>query len=154
MRHLATAALLWGLALIPNAALAQNAAPTLNTPARITINVGDNVDLPISAADPDGDAVSFTADPLPTPTSSFDDRGDGSAVLSVNAEDGDDGEHIVTISASDGQGGVTRADIEIQILAVEQPVNNACAVAPAGAPLSPLLLLALLALLLRRRRAR
>ncbi|MFC1475484.1 HYR domain-containing protein [Candidatus Zixiibacteriota bacterium] len=83
-----------------------NAAPQVTCPDDATIDVGQAVSLDVSAIDPNGDAITLSAEdaggePLP-PHVTFTDNGDGTGTFAFTAQCGDIGAHTVRFIASDG----------------------------------------------------
>lgn len=96
-----------------------NRRPIINAAARITLSIGEPIELPITALDPDGDPVTLTAQNLPGDATLID-NGDGSGEIVFTPTPGDVGTHNVLLSADDSRGGVSTATLEIIVLGEEE----------------------------------
>lgn len=138
------------------AAAGQNQAPVMNTPAEVPVAIGDELILTASAFDPDGDAITLSAEQLPG-NAIFEDLGEGNGRITFTPVAADLGEHDIIVKALDARGAESQATIVIEVFdpnAGEDLVEEGCAVQPAS-PSSPWFALGLLPLaLLLRRRAR
>ena len=77
-----------------------NTAPTLNPIGGQTVEAGKLLSLTLTANDPDGDSLSFTASGLPT-GASLTDHGNGTATLAWTPQLGQVGSYPVTITVTD-----------------------------------------------------
>ncbi|MGE0452153.1 MAG: Ig-like domain-containing protein [Vicinamibacteria bacterium] len=75
-----------------------NAPPVLGSPGDQTSNEGDSVSLPLSASDPDGDALTFSATGLPPGLALDSATGVVSGTLGFDSS----GNSLVSVSVSDG----------------------------------------------------
>ena len=127
-----------------------NRAPELTPIAQVTIELGETLDVPVTASDADGNPITFQAAnalvgyPLPE-ILTWTDHGDGQGMLSLAPTAGDRGEYAITIRATDdGDAGVSapltsELTFVIDVVADNDPpllefVSDAVAVV--GAPLS------------------
>ena len=78
-----------------------NRPPVLDPIGDQAVDEGDSLNLPVTASDPDGDPLAFTADGLP-PFVTFLDNGDGTAILSLAPSFNDAGTYSITVTVSDG----------------------------------------------------
>ena len=92
-----------------------NAAPEFEAVPDIQMREGDDIDVDITATDPDGDDLTLSHSGLPA-FAAFEADG-GSATLTLAPEVGDQGEYDLTIIADDG---LTTAEVEI-VLVVDEP---------------------------------
>ncbi|MDJ0753197.1 MAG: carbohydrate-binding protein [Ardenticatenaceae bacterium] len=76
-----------------------NRDPTVNSPGDQTNDMGDSVNLSISASDPDGDSLTYSASGLPTGLSINTSSGTISGSPSAS------GTYNVTVTVNDGNGG-------------------------------------------------
>jgi len=104
-----------------------NRAPVLASIGDRAIDEGGTLEVPVSAADPDGDAVTLTPSNLP-PFAGFTDDGDGTGSLLLAPGFSAAGTYTLTINASDG----VASDAETFTIAVRD-VNRA-PTAHAGGP--------------------
>jgi hypothetical protein len=79
---------------------ADNQVPTLTNPGNAVNAAGDSVDLLLSAADPDGDPLTYTASGLPAGLSIDPSTGEITGVLPNSAASANP--YAVSVSASDG----------------------------------------------------
>lgn len=77
--------------------------PTVTAPSNQTNENGDNISLQINATDPDGDALTYTADGLPAGLSINPNSGLISGIATTA------GTHTVTVTVDDGFGGIDSA---------------------------------------------
>ena len=85
----------------PSGAPASNRQPSLTNPGNQNNLTGDDISLSLSASDPDGDTLTYSATGLPDGLSIDSNTGHISGTLSSNS----DGNHNVTVSVDDGNGG-------------------------------------------------
>ncbi|MEO1049351.1 MAG: T9SS type A sorting domain-containing protein [Bacteroidota bacterium] len=90
-------------------------APVLASISDLTIGEGNNASLTVTATDPNGDSINYQMDNLPV-FASFQDLGDGSAVLSFNPDFTNAGTYPITVRAIDSFG---NEDAQTFILTVE-----------------------------------
>ena len=108
-----------------------NRAPTLDLPITRTIVLGESLELPIDAIDPDGDPITLSARDLP-PGAVLDDA---TALLKWTPEAFQLGAHTTRIAASDGEQSVARS---IELLVVtERPKPQVQLVVTPGFPVTP-----------------
>ena len=67
------------------------------------VDVGDTLNVPISASDPDGDAIMLTALNLPALNAAFIDHSNGSGLFAFTPDTSQIGDHTIQIVASDGR---------------------------------------------------
>ncbi len=77
-----------------------NQPPVLATIGGQALSEGESLAVPVSASDPDGDAIQFSETGLPS-YATLTDHGDGTATLNIAPQAGDAGTVPVTISAAD-----------------------------------------------------
>lgn len=101
-----------------------NIAPVLATIGEQTLLEGETLNVNVTATDADGDALSFTANNLPS-FATFVDNGNGTATLTLSPLVGDASTTDISILVSDG----TTSDNETVSIVVNidggNPVNNA-----------------------------
>ena len=93
-----------------------NAPPVLATIGSRNAPIGEALSIAISATDPDGDLLHFSADGLPA-GAMLDDAGDGTATLGWMPGAADVGPHMVTLSVTD-DGAPPESDSETFTLTV------------------------------------
>ena len=93
-----------------------NQPPVLDPIGSQSVEEGKTLDVPVSASDADGDALTLSVDGLPS-FASFVDDGDGTGTLSLSPQSGDAGSYDVTMTADDG----TATDAETLTVTVTQP---------------------------------
>jgi hypothetical protein len=99
-------------------------APVISSVLPQLISEGDTLRLDITAADIDGDEISFRAQALPR-NSEFKDLGDGNATVVFRPDTTQAGQYVIRISVSDG---VLADTAEIDITVID---SNAPAFPPA-----------------------
>mgnify|MGYP001816146422 FL=1 len=77
-----------------------NRPPVLATIGGQALSEGESLVVPVSASEPDGDAIQFSETGLPS-YATLTDHGDGTATLDIAPQVGDAGSVPVTISATD-----------------------------------------------------
>ncbi|MCB9066625.1 MAG: tandem-95 repeat protein [Calditrichae bacterium] len=77
-----------------------NRAPVLAAVANQGVNEGGNLAVPVSASDPDGDALVLTAPNLPT-FGTFTDNGDGTGNIEFTPGFGDEGNYTIQLVSID-----------------------------------------------------
>lgn len=80
-----------------------NAPPNLAAPDDVTLVAGETAALEVTASDPEGDALTLSANGLPA-FAAFTDDGNGTGTLSLTPGANDTGTYPVTLTASDGNG--------------------------------------------------
>lgn len=101
-----------------------NVAPVLATIGNQTLLEGASLNINISASDADGDALSFTANNLPSFVT-FTDQGNNTATLSIAPAVGDASTNSISVTVSDGNLTSTETfDITVEIDG-STTVNNA-----------------------------
>ncbi|MFT7622071.1 MAG: hypothetical protein ACI9WU_001238 [Myxococcota bacterium] len=101
----------------------ENRQPTLDPVPTQIVQVGETLRLPITARDPDGDALDFKATPRPV-TSSFELVEDGAVFVwpPLISETGPTGKtHTIAFTVEDGHGGLAARTVDITVL----PQSNA-----------------------------
>ena len=93
------------------------------------LDPGESLVLPLSASDPDGDALSFGVEGLPD-LASFVDAGDGTAMLGWTPLETDLGNHVLTVSVVDG--GIPFASDQERVSITVGAVNRAPSLDPIG----------------------
>lgn len=91
-----------------------NADPILNTIGNQSIQVGNNLSLPVSATDTDGDTLTYGATPLPTGATLNPSTGD----FSWTPQSGDEGTYDVTFTVDDDNGGSDSELVTITVTGV------------------------------------
>ena len=108
-----------------------NIAPVLAAIGEQTMLEGETLNIDVSATDDDGDALSFTANNLPS-FATFVDNGNGTGVLTLAPLVGDASTNSISIVVSDG----TTTDSETVSVVVNvdgsNPINNAPVLASIG----------------------
>lgn len=94
-----------------------NSAPVLNPIGNQTLQVGNSLNIPISASDSDLDPLSFGIQNLPS-FANFTDNGNGTATLAVNPVIGEAGVYPVTVIVTDGE----LSDTETFQITVTDPI--------------------------------
>ncbi|HUU26437.1 MAG TPA: putative Ig domain-containing protein [archaeon] len=101
----------------------QNRPPLIAEFGEITAKEGEKISIPVSAEDPEGDAITLSISGLPIPGSSFTDNGNGTGTYTLIVPRLSPGkeELIVTIVAVDSKGaGISRV-LRIKVQRVNQP---------------------------------
>ena len=100
-----------------------NQPPVLATIGSQSLDEGQSLSVPLSASDPDGDNLVFTASGLPA-FATLIDHGDGTATLAINPQTGDaDTYGGITITVAD-DGLPVLDDDEIITITVNAPVDT------------------------------
>lgn len=81
-----------------------NRAPVITSIANQVMNVFDSKTVAISASDPDGDAIQFSAASVLPAYAQLRDNGNGTASLVLNPRDSDAGVKTISIRAKDSRG--------------------------------------------------
>ncbi|HYG19116.1 MAG TPA: fibronectin type III domain-containing protein, partial [Ohtaekwangia sp.] len=92
-----------------------NGAPVIADPGSISAPVGQTTQHNISATDPEGDAITFTALDLPA-FAALVDNGNGTGFVRVMPQQGNIGSHLFTLRATDSFGTHTDRDVTIVVL--------------------------------------
>ena len=110
------------------AAIDPNAPPVITNPGPQVNQEGDSVSLAISASDPDGDTLTFSATGLPDGLAINPTTGVIAGILSFASA----GVHSVTVTVTDGHGGTASTTFTWVVLDV--PVANRPPVCTGAAP--------------------
>ena len=97
-----------------------NRPPTLDPIGDRVITVGELLEITLTGSDPDGDALSYSVNGLPS-GANFTDNGDGTASFSWIPAVGQIGDFEVEFSVSDGD--ALLDDIEIIFITVVEPTD-------------------------------
>src|SRR5262249_38710136 len=90
---------------VPIAVLNTNRPPVVTPLADQVVDRGATLDIPVQAADPDGDPMVLTVAGLPR-FATFTDHGDGTGVIHVAPGAGARGDYALVVTATDdGDGG-------------------------------------------------
>ena len=108
-----------------------NIAPVLATIGGQTLLEGETLSVNVSATDADGDALSFTANNLPS-FATFVDNGNGTATLTISPIVGDASTNNISITVSDGNATDTETLSVVVNVDDSNPVNNAPVLATIG----------------------
>jgi hypothetical protein len=94
----------------------RNPRPYINLIANQTLDFGTTAEVPVSAADPDGDAIIMEAFDLPSFVT-FKDNGGGSGMLSLAPQPGDEGVYYkVRVRVTDSEGAMNTQYFHITVL--------------------------------------
>lgn len=100
-----------------------NRPPMLDPIGNRMVNAGEPLDITLTAKDPDGDQLSFTADNLPT-DASFSDNGNGTAKFSWTPTMNHVGNHPVSFLVTDDGDPVASESKEITVTVMGNTVMN------------------------------
>ncbi len=92
------------------------AAPSLADPADRTVSAGQLVSIQLSASDPDGDSLTYTASGLPAGASLS-----GSGLFSWTPDNGDAGDNVVVFHATDCTNASASQSVTITVIPVLPP---------------------------------
>ncbi len=93
-----------------------NAPPTIIEDSQVyEIVGGESLNIFVLAQDAEGEAITFTADNLPT-FGTFYDYGTGYAVISLQTNKEDVGSYIITVNATDEDGNSSSIDYPVEVL--------------------------------------
>lgn len=92
-----------------------NTPPTLSAPAVDSVMVGETSSFVVTAADPDGDAVTLFGSALPT-GASFMDNGDNTGTFTWTPAANQVGDHVASFTGLDGRGGSGAASTLITVI--------------------------------------
>ncbi|MGB3778872.1 MAG: fibronectin type III domain-containing protein, partial [Tunicatimonas sp.] len=96
-------------------ATTSNSAPVLTSVFDRSVKFGTVLTFNVTASDADGDALSLSADGLPS-FGSFTDNGDGTGTFTfTNPTASDAGSYPITVTVSDGQGGDVSASLTVSV---------------------------------------
>jgi len=113
-----------GIEIVLATAAHANTPPTLNPLADQTLIEGTTRQLNVAAQDADGDQLAFTASGLPS-FATLNDRGDGTAVLSVSPDVGDAGDYPITVTVTDDGSPNRLASQSLLIMVTAPPAGGA-----------------------------
>jgi hypothetical protein len=109
-----------GVRAVPIAA--ENRAPALSTPAALRVAIGDAVNIPISASDPDGDPIAYFAEldatasvPPDADLAATDSSPPAMRFSWAYPGLSDVGEHVLRVGVFDGRGSAQVNEIGISI---------------------------------------
>ncbi|HMB73647.1 MAG TPA: tandem-95 repeat protein, partial [Gammaproteobacteria bacterium] len=96
-----------------------NRPPELSVTGAVDLAEDETLIVPITAADPDNDAISLAASGLPG-FAALTDNGDGTGSLELQPDYFDSGVYALTLSASDGSGESVEATIPLTVTDVNR----------------------------------
>jgi hypothetical protein len=85
-----------------------------------TLNVGDALDIPLVATDPDGDALTLTVSPLPV-FATFSDLGNGKGTLFLRPGQAQAGTYNLFATATDAKGASAAFTLTVTVASVNRP---------------------------------
>jgi Flp pilus assembly pilin Flp len=92
-----------------------NTAPTINSIGSLSVDEGKTLSVNVSATDPDGDSLTFTASGLDSDFMTFVDNGDNTAKLSLAPDYTSAGTYWITVHVEDGNGGIHSTSTDITV---------------------------------------
>ncbi|MEO8607136.1 MAG: malectin domain-containing carbohydrate-binding protein [Chloroflexota bacterium] len=96
----------------------------MNSIGSKTVNEGQTLPINLSASDPDGDVVTFSASGLNSGFMTLTDHGDNTASLTISPDFTEAGTYTVSINIGDGNGGIDVETVQITVQNVVQDADS------------------------------